>query len=98
MSWLNNREVVVKMMDKTGSDLLGFFRVNAITGQTHRVAGLPDNDPIVLGAGNGPVNPAGRAGASGRDTAPSRRTHTAGSRRGRAMTRRRSGLEARTDG
>ncbi|AWS40710.1 hypothetical protein [Streptosporangium sp. 'caverna'] len=51
VSWLNNREVVVKMLDKTGSDLLGFFRVDAITGQTHRVAGLPDNDPIVLGAG-----------------------------------------------
>jgi hypothetical protein len=43
--------VVVKMLDKTGSDLLGFFRVDAITGQTHRVAGLPNNDPIVLGAG-----------------------------------------------
>jgi hypothetical protein len=50
VSWLNNREVVVKMMNEAGSDLLGFFRVNAITGKAHRVAGLPDDDPIVLGA------------------------------------------------
>jgi hypothetical protein len=51
VSWLNNREVVIKMTSNPGDELLGFFRVNAVTGQTHPVAGLPGDDPIVLGAG-----------------------------------------------
>jgi hypothetical protein len=51
VSWLNSREVVVKMTNKVGGDRLGFFRVNAVTGRTHRVADLPGDEPIVLGAG-----------------------------------------------
>ncbi|MFC7645126.1 hypothetical protein ACFQX6_34125 [Streptosporangium lutulentum] len=50
MSWLNGREVVVKMTTKAGGERHGFFRVNAVTGQTHRVASLPGDEPIVLGA------------------------------------------------
>ncbi|MFF5210781.1 sigma factor-like helix-turn-helix DNA-binding protein [Streptosporangium sp. NPDC000396] len=50
VGWLNTREVVIKMTDKAGGDLLGFFRVNAVTGQMHRVTGLPDGNTIVLGA------------------------------------------------
>lgn len=50
VSWLNNREVVVKMSAKAGGDLLGFFRVNAVNGQAHRVPGLPADAPLVLGA------------------------------------------------
>jgi hypothetical protein len=51
VSWPNNREVVVKMTSNPGDELLGFFRVNAVTGQTHPVSDLPGDDPIVLGAG-----------------------------------------------
>ncbi|MEV7005644.1 sigma-70 region 4 domain-containing protein [Streptosporangium sp. NPDC051022] len=50
VGWLNLREVVVKLTDKTEGDLLGFFRIDAVTGRLHRVAGLPEGDSIVLGS------------------------------------------------
>ncbi|MFI7533356.1 hypothetical protein [Streptosporangium sp. NPDC049376] len=49
VGWANVREVVVKLTDRRTGDLLGFFRVDAITGRLHRIAGLPDGDSIVLG-------------------------------------------------
>ncbi len=54
VGWLNTREVVVKLTDKTGGDPLGFFRVDAVNGRMHRVTGLPDGESIVLGALSGP--------------------------------------------
>ncbi|MGJ6964473.1 RNA polymerase sigma factor [Streptosporangium sp. G11] len=54
VSWLNNREVVVKMSARAGGDLLGFFRVDAVTGRAHRVPGLPADAPLVLGAATAP--------------------------------------------
>ncbi|GHE34047.1 hypothetical protein GCM10017673_41200 [Streptosporangium violaceochromogenes] len=57
VGWLNTREVVIRMTDKAGGDLLGFFRVDGPTGRMHRVAGLPDEDPadsVVLGAVTAP--------------------------------------------
>ncbi|MEV4092642.1 RNA polymerase sigma factor [Streptosporangium saharense] len=54
LGWPNVREVVVKLTDKRTGDLLGFFRVDAITGRLHRVAGLPDGESIVLGDLTGP--------------------------------------------
>lgn len=54
IGWLNTREVVVKTADKAGGDPLGFFRVDGLTGRTHRVAGLPDGESIVLGAVTAP--------------------------------------------
>ncbi|MGS2647533.1 sigma factor-like helix-turn-helix DNA-binding protein [Streptosporangium sp. LJ11] len=50
VSWLNNREVVVRMSARAGGGLLGFFRVDAVTGRSHRVPGLPADAPLVLGA------------------------------------------------
>ncbi|MER6825957.1 hypothetical protein ABT352_08205 [Streptosporangium sp. NPDC000563] len=50
VSWLNNREVVVRMSAKAGGDLLGFFRVDAVNGRAHRVPGLPADASLVLGA------------------------------------------------
>ncbi|GAA4211031.1 hypothetical protein GCM10022252_79620 [Streptosporangium oxazolinicum] len=50
VGWLNNREVVVRMSAKAKGDLLGFFRVNAVSGRAHRVPGLPADVPFVLGA------------------------------------------------
>ncbi|MEV8633324.1 sigma factor-like helix-turn-helix DNA-binding protein [Streptosporangium sp. NPDC051023] len=54
VGWLNIREVVVKLTDKAEGDLLGFFRVDAVTGRMHRVPGLPDGESVVLGALTGP--------------------------------------------
>ncbi|MFJ2031465.1 sigma factor-like helix-turn-helix DNA-binding protein [Streptosporangium sp. NPDC087985] len=54
IGWLSAREVVVKMTDKAGGHPTGFFRVDAVTGRTHRVTGLADDDLIVLGAVTAP--------------------------------------------
>ncbi|WP_433251880.1 sigma factor-like helix-turn-helix DNA-binding protein [Streptosporangium sp. CA-135522] len=54
VGWLNGHEVVVKMAGGAGGRPPGFFRVNAITGQTHRVTGLADDGLIVLGAVTAP--------------------------------------------
>ncbi|MFD0889988.1 hypothetical protein ACFQ08_36060, partial [Streptosporangium algeriense] len=54
IGWANVREVVVKLSDRRTGDLLGFFRVDALTGRLHRIAGLPDGDSIVLGDLTGP--------------------------------------------
>ncbi|MER5650041.1 sigma factor-like helix-turn-helix DNA-binding protein [Streptosporangium sp. NPDC002524] len=50
VSWLNNREVVVRMNARAGGGLLGFHRVDAVTGRSHRVPGLPADTSLVLGA------------------------------------------------
>ncbi|MEU8384937.1 sigma factor-like helix-turn-helix DNA-binding protein [Streptosporangium sp. NPDC048865] len=54
VGWLNNREVVVRMNAEAGGRLLGFFRVDAVTGRSHRVPGLPASAPLVLGAVTAP--------------------------------------------
>lgn len=50
VGWLNAREVVVKMTGGAGDHPTTFFRVDTVTGQTHRVTGLADDNLIVLGA------------------------------------------------
>ncbi|MFI6506702.1 sigma factor-like helix-turn-helix DNA-binding protein [Streptosporangium sp. NPDC050855] len=50
VSWLNGREVVVRMSAADGGEPLGLFRVNAVTGRAHRLAGLPADAALVLGA------------------------------------------------
>lgn len=50
VGWLNTREVVVKMTGKAGDHPAAFFRMDAVTGRTHPVTGLADDNLIVLGA------------------------------------------------
>ncbi|MEU4829746.1 hypothetical protein [Streptosporangium sp. NPDC023615] len=49
VSWLNGRELAVRMNTATGGPL-GLFRVNAVTGRAERLAGLPADAALVLGA------------------------------------------------
>ncbi|GAA2884928.1 hypothetical protein GCM10010517_48490 [Streptosporangium fragile] len=50
VGWPGTREVVVKMSAASGGGLLGYFRMDAVTGRARPVGGLPGGDPIVLGA------------------------------------------------
>ncbi|MGC5013702.1 sigma factor-like helix-turn-helix DNA-binding protein [Streptosporangium sp. DT93] len=50
VSWLNAREVAVRMSATTGGEPLGLFRVNAVTGHAQRLPGLPADGALVLGA------------------------------------------------
>ncbi|WP_326635799.1 hypothetical protein OG884_22335 [Streptosporangium sp. NBC_01755] len=50
VSWLDTREVVVRMSARAGGEPLGLFRVDAVTGRARPLPGLPADAPIVLGA------------------------------------------------
>ncbi|MBB2909575.1 hypothetical protein FHS43_000821 [Streptosporangium becharense] len=50
VGWPGTREVVVRMNAASGGGLLGYFRMDAVTGRAEPVPGLPEGDPIVLGA------------------------------------------------
>ncbi|GAA3136053.1 hypothetical protein GCM10010466_28540 [Planomonospora alba] len=52
--WLNAREVVVRMTDRASGEFLGFYRVGARSGEMHRVAGLPGDRGLVIGAATAP--------------------------------------------
>ncbi|WP_433372955.1 sigma factor-like helix-turn-helix DNA-binding protein [Streptosporangium sp. CA-115845] len=54
VSWLDTREVVVRMSARDGGDPLGLFRVDAVTGRARPLPGLPADAPIVLGAAAAP--------------------------------------------
>ncbi|MGV9536016.1 sigma factor-like helix-turn-helix DNA-binding protein [Streptosporangium sandarakinum] len=49
VGWLGTREVVVRLKEKDGGRT-AFYRVDAVTGRTRPVEGLPDGEPIVFGA------------------------------------------------
>ncbi|WP_449061875.1 hypothetical protein [Planomonospora algeriensis] len=48
--WLSAREVVVELTGRTSRDILGFYRVDVRSGRMHRLAGLPADDRIAIGA------------------------------------------------
>ncbi|MBB5079530.1 sigma-70 region 4 domain-containing protein [Nonomuraea endophytica] len=48
LGWVNDDEVAILMT--AGTDFLGWFRVDAKTGRLVRMAGIPSNNDIVLGA------------------------------------------------
>ncbi|MBG0820805.1 sigma-70 family RNA polymerase sigma factor [Planomonospora sp. ID91781] len=48
--WLSAREVVVELTGRTSRDILGFYRVDVRNGRMHRLAGLPADDRIAIGA------------------------------------------------
>ncbi|MBG0827916.1 hypothetical protein HS041_09070 [Planomonospora sp. ID67723] len=50
VGWLNTRAVVVELTGRASRDILGFYRVDAITGRTSRLPGVPAEDRVVIGA------------------------------------------------
>ncbi|GGS81862.1 hypothetical protein GCM10010156_45740 [Planobispora rosea] len=54
VDWLNAREVVVMLTGQTSRDLLGFYRIDAVNGQAHRVPGLPADKRVVIGTVTAP--------------------------------------------
>nr|BFE86436.1 hypothetical protein GCM10020093_090370 [Planobispora longispora] len=54
VDWLNAREVVVMLTGRTSQDVLGFYRIDAVTGRAHRLPGLPADKRVVIGATTAP--------------------------------------------
>ncbi|MBG0813490.1 hypothetical protein [Planomonospora sp. ID82291] len=50
VQWLSAREVVVELTGRTSRDILGFYRVDVRNGRMHRLAGLPADGRIAIGA------------------------------------------------
>jgi hypothetical protein len=50
ISWLDDREVLIKMVSVAGREHLGWFRIDVVTGEMRRVPRLPDDNDIVVGA------------------------------------------------
>jgi hypothetical protein len=50
ISWLDDREVLIKMVSVAGREHLGWFRIDVVTGEMRRVPRLPGDNDIMVGA------------------------------------------------